>query len=159
MVQLGGEPLGLLVNSAGTFVKAYPSTVTLEQWDEAFLVNSRAALLVTQAALPHLDVTHGVVCNIHDQAADKHWTHFSVHAASKAALAAMTTMLADELGPGIRVVGISPNTVLPPDDMPKEKVEALAKQPGEVGTPDDVTDALFELLADPDSGGRVITIN
>lgn len=155
---LGGK-LHLLVNSAGTFVRTRPSSTSVDDWHHAMDINALAPLILTQTAIPQLQQANGLVFNIVDRAATEHWMEFAAHSAAKAALASLTYTCAKELQPlGVRVNGVSPNTVLPPDEMPAEKLAAIKAVPGAVGTPDDVTDVLFAFLASPNRTGEIISL-
>lgn len=159
-VQILNGRLDLLVNNSGSFVRTRPSSTTLQDWNAAFDVNARAPLFLSQAALPYLKASKGSICNIVDRAATEHWLEFAAHSAAKAALSSLTITCAKELQElGVRVNGISPNTVLPPDSMSVEKLAAMASVPGQLGAPDDVTDALFSLIDDVTRTGEIVTLS
>ena len=65
------------------------------------------------------------------------------------------------LAPEVRVVGIAPVAVLPPDEMSDEEVEALARTTPlqRNGSPGDVTGALLYLLRADFVTGHVVTVD
>ena len=59
------DGVDIVVNNAGVGYRATVEETTLEQWDNTFAVNVRAAFLVAQACLPAmLDQAHGVFVNV-----------------------------------------------------------------------------------------------
>ena len=154
-LELTGGELDLLVNNAASFVQETPLGVTLDGWRDAMDVNARAPLLLTQALAPALRAgSGGMILNISDRAAHEHWLQHSAHSASKAALNSLTMTLARELHPQVRVNAVAPGTILPPDDASVDFLERKERA-GDLGTPSDVTDILFELLANPARTGEI----
>lgn len=155
--QLGGSELALLVNNAATFVRRSALETTLDDWHDAMDVNTRAPLLLTKALAPDLRAARGLVLNVSDRSAYEHWAHHAVHSASKAALDSLTITLARDLHPDVRVNAVAPGTILPPDDADPAWVEGL-RQRGELGSPQQLVDAVFELLADPTRSGEIVVL-
>ncbi|MBK9087995.1 MAG: SDR family oxidoreductase [Holophagales bacterium] len=58
-------------------------------------------------------------------AATRAWPHHVPHASAKAAIDALVRNLAVALAPSVRVNGIAPGIVLPPDDLSASAVESL----------------------------------
>ena len=79
------------------------------------------------------------------------WKDYSAYCMTKAALRAMTECLAVELAPAVRVNGVAPGTVLPPEGLaPNESDDLRARIPaGRFGAPDDVVEAAAFLLTGP----------
>ena len=63
-----------------------------------------------------------------DVAATKAWSDHVPHCAAKAAVEALVRNLAVALGPSIRVNGLAPGIVLPPEDLPAEVVRRLVSR-------------------------------
>ncbi|MCK7469908.1 MAG: SDR family oxidoreductase [Desulfomicrobium escambiense] len=82
------------------------------------------------------------------------WPGFAHYCASKAALHMLTGVLAVELAPAVRVCGVSPGTVQPPESYGDEARRAIvAKIPlGRAGSPTDVARAVRFLAAGPELG-------
>ena len=107
---LGG--LDVVVNNAGITMNRPFAQTTIEQFDLLYAVNVRAPYFLTQALLPELEKSGGVVINISSIHAYEGYTEHSVYAGTRGAIVSFTRQLAIELGPrGVRVVGIAPGAV------------------------------------------------
>jgi pteridine reductase len=140
--RLGG--LDLLVNAAGEGFEPQPvEDVQEADWDAALGATAKGSFFVTQAAVPHLRESNGVVVMIEDVAAYQPWPSFAAHCAGKAAQAMLTRVFAHALAPDVRVCGIAPGPVaVEPDQVERRAGETLL---GRVGIPDDVADAVLFL--------------
>jgi 3-oxoacyl-[acyl-carrier protein] reductase len=151
------EPVlhGLVLN-AGTLVAGGLADVTAAAFDRAFAVNTRAPLLLVQAALPLLRRGSRVIA-VSAAITRQANPALLLQTASKAALEDLTRNLAVELGArGIGVVAVTPGVVrtdlaagllaAPAGVETVEKETALAR----VGEPDDVAAAIAALL-EPDT--------
>jgi NAD(P)-dependent dehydrogenase (short-subunit alcohol dehydrogenase family) len=109
---LGG--LDILINNAGITMNRPFEQVTPEQFDTLFNVNIRGMFFLTQAAVPAMIAQRsGVIINLTSGHAFSAYREHTVYAATKAAIAAFTRVLALEMAPhGIRVNGIAPGRVL-----------------------------------------------
>lgn len=152
--------LDVVVNSAANMLRTPVGSVTAQQFDEIFALNSRAPFLVAQAAAPHLP-EGGVIVNIADLAAFETWAGYIPHAMSKAAVVQMTRALAKALAPRIRVNAIAPGVVLLPDGWDERLGQRLAATTplGRNGTPADVVHALEYLLDASFVTGEVLLVD
>ncbi|MEP6909375.1 MAG: SDR family oxidoreductase [Actinomycetota bacterium] len=141
--ELGG--LDLLVNAAGGgFVPKAVADVTEDDWDAAFGATAKGSFFVTQAAAAHLRESRGLVVMIEDVAAYQPWPSFAPHSAAKAAQGMLTRVFARALAPGVRVCGIAPGPVaVEPGQEDRRAEETLL---GEIGSPEDVADAVLYLF-------------
>ena len=138
--------LDLLVHSASPWLEGAVEAVSEDDWDAVTSVGPRAAFFLSQAAAPALAVSEGSILLVSDVAATKAWPHHVPHASAKAAIDALVRNLAVALAPSVRVNGIAPGIVLPPDDLPAGAVESLvARTPLKrlVAVEDVVAAALF----------------
>jgi pteridine reductase len=153
--------LDLLVHSASPWLEKTVSEVTEADWDDVFSVGPRAGFFLAQAAFPALAADGGAVLLVSDVAATKAWPRHVPHAASKAAVDALVRNLAAALGPAVRVVGVAPGVVLPPDGLPPEEVARLvARTP--LGRPvavDDLVSAALHLAANRSVTGQVLAVD
>ncbi len=158
--------LDLLVNSAASFRSVPLLDVDAEEWDRVMALNVRAAHLLVRSCAELLRASRGSVVNITDLSAFQAWTVYPHHAVSKAALAHLTRVQARALAPEVRVNAVAPGAVLPPDDWPEARWDALASRAvlGRTGSPEDVVQAVL-YLADADfvtghvlpvDGGRLL---
>ncbi len=141
--ELGG--LDLLVNGAsGGFTPKPVDEVTEDDWEAAFGVTAKGAFFVTQAAIPHLRASRGLVINIEDAMGLEPWVSFAAHCSSKAALTMLTKVFAKALAPEVRVCGIAPGPVaVEPGQEERRAAETLL---GRIGSPEDVADAILFLV-------------
>jgi len=153
--------LDLVVNSAAGFDEHPLEAVDATVWDRVMNLNVRAPHLLVRAAAPLLRSGRGAVVNILDLSAFQPWTEHPAHAVSKAALAHLTRVQARALAPEVRVNAIAPGAVLPPDDYPPERLDALrVRTPlGRLGTPEDVARTVLFLADSPFVTGQVVAVD
>jgi 3-oxoacyl-[acyl-carrier protein] reductase len=103
--------LDILVNNSGVYEFAPLEAVTEDQFHRLFNVNVLGAILVTQAAVKHLGEGASII-NIGSGVSRLTPAYSTVYSGSKAALDAVTGVLARELGPKkIRVNTINPGMI------------------------------------------------
>jgi pteridine reductase len=153
--------LDLLVNSAAGFDTRPLAEVDAAAWDRVMDLNVRAPHLLVRAAEGLLRSARGAVVNVLDLSAFQPWSEHPAHAVSKAALAQLTRVQARALAPEVRVNAVAPGAVLPPDDYPPERLEALrARTPlGTLGTPDDVVRAVVFLAGATFVTGQILAVD
>jgi len=155
--------LDVLVNNASNFYPTRLGTVTEEQWDDLVGSNLKAPLFLTQAVLPALRATRGVIVNIVDVHAQRPLRDHPVYGAAKAGLAMLTRSLAKDLGPDIRVNGVSPGAILWPDLGMSDPLRAgIIKQTAlkRSGEPEDIAAAVLFLVRDaPYVTGQIIAVD
>jgi pteridine reductase len=94
----------------------------------------------------------GVIINIIDICTDRPYPAYLPYAVSKAGLAALTRGLARVLAPEVRVNGVSPGTVLWPEDYPEEQKQATIDRTPlrRIGKPEDIAAAVLFLVEGSD---------
>ena len=153
---LGG--LDVLVNNAGITMNRPFEKTTVEQFDALYAVNVRAPYFMSQALVPDLEKSKGVIINIASIHAFRAFVEHTVYAGTRGAIVTFTRNLAIELAPrGIRVVGLAPGAVPIPShykSMPGVDIEKASREFGKgipcgfPGTPKNIGEiALF--LASP----------
>ena len=157
-------PLQVLVNSAARFTRAPFLDTDGAALDAEWRLNARAPFLLTRAvARGMVERREGVVVNVLDiGGALVPWRGYAAYCMTKAALAMLTQVLALELAPHVRVNGVAPGTVLPPESLGADEREQLrARIPLErFGTPEDVAATVRFLIAGPDFvTGQVIAVD
>lgn len=154
--------LDLLCNNAAVHPSETIEDHALETWREAFRINVDGTMLCSQAALrPMKRQKSGAIVNIGSISGHAPYAGGGAYAASKAAIAMLTQVLALEAGPyGITVNCIAPGTIRhrpgsenspPPSHIPI----------GRAGTPADVA-RLVSYLASDAAGyinGATITVD
>jgi pteridine reductase len=146
-------PIAALVNSAAIFDRAPFAETSTEVLERQWAINARGPYLLTQAvARRMLARGGGDVVNVLDiGGVHAWWRGYSAYCMTKAAMAALTRCLALELAPAIRVNGVAPGTVLPPESTTPEALEALraATPQQRLGSPEDVARTVLFLLTGP----------
>ena len=104
--------LDILVNNAGMYEFSPLERVTEEHFHKHFNVNVLGLLFTTKEAVKHMGPEGGSIINIGSVVSSMRLPNSAVYAASKAAVDAITGVLAKELGPRkIRVNSISPGVI------------------------------------------------
>jgi pteridine reductase len=155
--------LDVLVNNASTFYPTPVGTITVAQFEDLVGTNLRAPLFLSQAAAPALRATQGLILNMVDIHGRRPLKAHPVYSAAKAGLVMLTSSLARELGPEVRVNGIAPGPVLWPErDLdPALKDEIIARTAlKRSGSPEDIArTALYLATEAPYVTGQVITVD
>ena len=155
--------LDLLVNNASRFFPTTVGSTGMEQWDDLMGSNLRGPYFLTQALLPELSLGGGSIVNLLDIHAVKPMRNHAVYCMAKAGLQMMTLALASELGPKIRVNGVSPGAILWPenenDSGHQQKILSKVVM-GRAGHPQDIASAVVYLGLDaPYVTGQVLAID
>ena len=108
--------IDLLVNNASGFEPTPIDACTEEDFDGMLGSNLKGPYFLIQGLLPALRAGGGCIVNILDVHVDRPLPDFNAYGAAKAGLASLTRSLAVELGPDVRVNGVSPGAILWPDD-------------------------------------------
>ena len=151
--------LDVLVNNAAIYQFAPVGEITEEHFDRQFDINVKGLLLATQEAVKIFNGDGGSIINISSVASQGTVPGSSVYSGTKAAVDAITHVLAKELGgKKIRVNAINPGPVetegfraagIPGSDLVKG---FEARTPlGRVGQPEDIA-PIAVFLASPESG-------
>lgn len=158
--------LDVLVNNAGT-TRAIPhadlAAASADVWREIFDVNVIGTWQVTVAAVPHLRSSgQGQVVNVSSTAGERPTGSSIPYACSKAAVSHMTRLLANTLGPEIRVNAVAPGLVDTPWsaewDEARRFVQAQAPLQ-RVGMPEDVAQAIYGLILARYVTGEVLVVD
>jgi NAD(P)-dependent dehydrogenase (short-subunit alcohol dehydrogenase family) len=156
--------IDVLINNASVWLRKPALQITEAEWDTEMDVNVKGPFLMSQAVAPLMQAQgHGVIINITDLSAFQTWEGYAHHSAAKAALVALTRVLALELAPAIRVNAVAPGTVLLPDNAD----EAAAKRQWAVdksamkriGSPADVARTVVYLIEEDFATGGVYFVD
>jgi pteridine reductase len=162
-VREGCDRLDVLVNNASRFYPTPAGEVLAWQWDDLLNSNLRGPWFLVQALLPELRAARGSIVNILDVHAERPMRGHPVYCISKAGLAMMTKALARELGPAVRVNGVSPGAILWPENEPgaAEKQSILGRTAlGRLGDPADIASAVAYLALDaPFVTGQILAVD
>ena len=158
------KSLDLLVNNASVF---YPKSVgdsEMQDWDDVLNINLRAPFFLSKGLSKTLSKNDGSIINIIDIHSDRPLKKHAIYNISKAGLKMLTQTLAKELAPRIRVNGVSPGSILWPQDSAEiseddkslmlERI-ALHRQ----GSPQDIADTVLFLANSNYITGQIINID
>jgi 3-oxoacyl-[acyl-carrier protein] reductase len=163
--------LDVLVNNAGNMYRGPLAELDEAELRAVFDSNVIGAMMLTQAALPHLVSARGAVVfmgSVHSQRA---FPGASPYAATKGAVETLTGVLAAELGPmGVRVSCIRPGAVyselnqragLFDDEAALTRLQGLAGAHalGRIGTTDEIAEAVEYVARAEWTTGGVMTVD
>ncbi|TXD98073.1 pteridine reductase [Psychrobacter frigidicola] len=166
VIQTFGQ-LDVLVHNASRFYPTPVGSIDYNVWDELFLTNAKAPLLLSQALLPYLQAQHGCIISLLDiHAHDKPFSGYTVYNMAKAAHRMMVQSLALDMAPHVRVNGVAPGVNILPD---ADSDQALDKQRQQsiissipmqrIGMPDDIAHSVLYLAQANYVTGQIITVD
>lgn len=107
--------LDVLCNVAGILQWGHVTEIAEADWNRILAINLSSVFFLSQAAIPHLLATQGVIVNMASAAAVRGQAYTSPYCATKAAIVALTKSMAVEYAQrGLRVVAIAPGGVKTP---------------------------------------------
>jgi len=158
------KSIDLLVNNASVF---YPKSVEdseMKDWDDVININLKAPFFLSKGLSKILSKNDGSIINIIDIHSERPLKKHAIYNISKAGLKMLTQTLAKELAPKIRVNGVSPGSILWPQDSAEiseddknlmlERI-ALHRQ----GSPQDIADTVLFLANSNYITGQIINID
>lgn len=155
--------LDILVNNASAFYPTPMGGITEQHWNELIGSNLQAPLFLSQAAMPCLKRTNGLIINMVDIHAQRPLAEHPVYSVAKAGLVTLTKSLARELGPEVRVNAIAPGPVLWPEhEMSHELQEEIINKTAlkRKGSPDDIARAALFFAKDaPYVTGQILAVD
>ncbi len=162
-IALTGQ-LNVLINNASSFYPTPLETATEENWNDLMSSNLKAPFFLSQAASVYLKKEQGCIINLIDIHAEKPLKNYSIYSIAKAGLNMLTLSLARELGPNIRVNGIAPGSILPPEkenSLSEEEYQTLIRRTAlkRSGSPDDILKAVDYLIRADYVTGQVMAVD
>jgi ketoreductase RED2 len=158
--------LDVLVNNAGTtqvISHADLDAASPEVWRRIFDVNVIGTWQVTVAAVDHLRASgQGQVVNVSSVAGERPTGSSIPYACSKAAVSHMTRLLANVLGPAVRVNAVAPGLVDTPWTADWDLVREFVKSQTPLqrtATPEDVAEVIIGLARSSYVTGQVVVID
>jgi ketoreductase RED2 len=132
-------------------------------WRRIFELNVFGTWQLTVAAVPHLRASaDGAVVNVSSLAGHRAAGSSIPYAASKAAVSHMTVLLANVLGPSVRVNAVAPGLVDTPWTEDWHAVREVVKGQAPLqrsGTPDDIAAVILSLVTASYVTGEVILVD
>jgi ketoreductase RED2 len=158
--------LDILVNNAGTTVTIPHSDLeaaTPAIWRRILDVNVIGTWQLTVAATSHLRASgHGQVINVSSVAGERPLGSSIPYACSKAALSHMTRLLANVLGPEVRVNAVAPGLTDTPWTAEWTDVRAFVDAQAPLrrsATPEDVSEVIMGLARSEYVTGEVVLVD
>jgi pteridine reductase len=153
--------IDLLVNNASVFPAERLEETDEALWDHTMAVNLKAPFFLIRHLAATLRERRGVVINMADLAGIQTWGAYAAHGISKAGVVHLTRVAARSLAPEVRVNGIAPGTVLPPESMGDDEIRGLAERAPlkKNGSPEDVVRALRYLLSADFVTGETLVVD
>ena len=146
-----------LVNAAGIFGNNKPFyELTGEEWNKVISVNATGTFIVSKAVSPALiREKHGKIVNISCIRSTIYKNNMADYAASKGAVASMTSAMALDLAPyNVQVNSVAPGFIYTgmtaaSFDIPEVRAKSEALIPnGRLGMPKDIASVVLFLLSD-----------
>lgn len=157
--------LDSLINNASSFSPSPMGKITEKLWGELIGSNLKAPLFLSQAAAPYLKEQRGCIVNIIDIHSEWPLKKYVIYNSAKSGLATLTKSMALELSPEIRVNGVSPGSILWPengewsDEFTRKRIigKTLLKR---IGEPNDIAKTVLFLISDaPYITGQIIVVD
>lgn len=154
-----------LINNAGT-TTVIPhhdfDALTPEVWRRILDVNLLGAFYASRAALPHLRETGGSIVNITSIAGLRQLGSSVPYSVSKAALNQLTRLMANQVGPEVRVNAVAPGLIATPWTEDWDEAHQRVKERAPLqrsGLPEDIAIATLGLIASAYATGQVLAVD
>jgi NAD(P)-dependent dehydrogenase (short-subunit alcohol dehydrogenase family) len=151
--------IDILVNNASLFRQAALADCSEEELQANIQLHATSPLQLSRCLAEA--GRQGVIVNLLDTRIARHDPAYGAYCLSKRMLADQTTMLALELAPNIRVNGVAPGPILPPegarDGLMAELAASVPLQA--IGTADDIAEAALFLVRSNFITGQIIYVD
>lgn len=155
--------LDVLVNNASRFYPTAVGETQAYEWDDLINSNLRGPYFLSQGLMQALRSANGAIINVLDVHAQRPMPGHAAYCISKAGLAMLTLALARELGPDVRVNGVSPGAILWPErEVDEAAKSAILKRTAlhRLGDPADIASAVTYLALDaPYVTGQILAVD
>ena len=158
------ERLDVLVNNASVFYPTAVEEANRDAWNNIMNTNLMAPFFLSQSLTAALKKTSGCIINIVDIHGERPLKNHAIYNISKAGVAMMTKTLAKELAPEIRVCGVSPGSILWPENEAslsnEQKNKMLNKIAlGRQGDATDIANTVLFLASSTYITGQIISVD
>jgi pteridine reductase len=157
------QSVSLLINNASSFYPTEIGSATVENWDDLFNSNVKAAFFLAQNLTDCISQNQGSIINIVDIHSEKPMKNHPIYSMAKAALNMMTKALAKDLGEKLRVNGVSPGAILWPEhelDDEQKQQDILSRIPlNKIGQAEDIAQAVVFLAQQSYITGQIINVD
>lgn len=148
-----------LINNASVFTPSNLTTLSVQELNHILTINSIAPFRLSQHMAKQK--REGSIINILDSRVKRYDMNYTAYQLSKNMLYHMTEMMAMEFAPQIRVNGIAPGAILPPDGKGESHVRKVIQRNlfNRSGKLSDITDTILFLLSNTFITGEVLFID
>ncbi|MBT6921872.1 MAG: pteridine reductase [Candidatus Ruthia sp.] len=158
------ERLDVLVNNASVFYPTAVEEANQDAWNNIMNTNLMAPFFLSQSLTAALKKNSGCIINIVDIHGERPLKNHAIYNISKAGVAMMTKTLAKELAPEIRVCGVSPGSILWPENEAslsnEQKNKMLNKIAlGRQGDAIDIANTVLFLASSTYITGQIISVD
>ncbi len=152
-------PVDILINNASVFSPSKLATLSFRELNNTLAINSIAPFRLSQHIVKQN--REGSIINILDSCIKRYDMNHAAYQLSKSMLHQITEMMAVELAPQIRVNGIAPGIILPPEGKDETYIRELSRRNllNRSGKLSDITDAVLFLLSNTFITGEVLFID
>lgn len=149
----------ILINNASNFVESSFDTRGAVLLDDLYKVNFKAPYILTKQFAKYCK--DGLIINMLDTKINQHKTKHLDYLLTKKSLEDLTYMSAIQLAPEIRVNGIAPGLILPPENESEEYLEEMAQDIPlrKTGALQQLTETLKFLINNSFITGEVIEVD
>lgn len=156
--------LDLLVNNASSFYPTKFEESNEAQWDDLINSNLKGAYFLSAKVANALRKSQGHIINIIDVYGQKPLKNYPIYSIAKAGLQMMTKSLALELGPEVRVNGISPGSTIWPEginQINEEKQKKLLRKTilNRKADPGDIAKAVLFFADSSSITGQILAVD
>jgi pteridine reductase len=158
----GHGRLDLLVNNASLFCPTPLGRSKPAEWEDILRVNLFSPFALCQGAFAWLRKTKGSIVNLTDIYGEHPLLpDHAIYCASKAGLINLTKTLAREMGPEVRVNGVSPGAIFIPSRYSPAQRKRLIERSAlkRQGTPEEVADAVHFMATHRFLTGQVLNVD
>ncbi|WP_437184870.1 SDR family oxidoreductase [Planctomicrobium sp. SH668] len=151
----------ILINSAAIFEAGSLQSTDEENWNRHIAINLQSPFFLSQQLSGQMrSGKSGHIVNIVDWRGERPVPGHAAYTISKAGLIAQTKLLAQELGPNIRVNAIAPGPILPPPGESEHSFQDRAhKNPlRRTGNPQEICRAVMYLLESVFVTGEILHV-
>ena len=151
--------IDVLINNASIFPKAALGTLTPENLFDNIAVNALSPFLLARSFAQQ--EREGVVINMLDTKIVDYEQEHAAYLVSKRILFTLTRMTAIEYAPKIRVNGVAPGLILPPEGEDESYLQRRASSNllNKWGHPNDIADAIMFLIKSDFITGQILFVD
>jgi len=148
-----------LINNASVFSPSKLTTLSTQELNHTLAINSIAPFRLSQHIAKQKN--EGSIINILDSRVKQYDMNYAAYQLSKNMLYHMTEMMAVEFAPQIRVNGIAPGIILPPEGKDESYIQKRTHRNlfNRSGKLSDITDTVLFLLSNTFITGEVLFID